>query len=86
MKRIFTVRPANIADLEKVSKLFGDVVTSLEYYSVLAKETELKKNTPSRLLEKLVNDPLSVLIAVDRDEKVVGFAFSHFNDYTVYLD
>ena len=82
----FTVRPASITDLEKVSKLFRSIVTSLEYYNSLAKETELNKNTTSRLSERLANDPLSILIAVDSDEKIAGFVFSHFNDYTVYLD
>ncbi len=81
-----TVRPATSADLEEVSKLFRSVVTSLEYYNVLAKETELKKNTADRLLERLVDDPFSIFIAVNNDEKIVGFSFSHFNDYTVYLD
>ncbi len=82
----FNVRPANFRDLEKVSKLFGSIVTSLEYYNTLAKETELNKNTPSRLSERLKNDPLSIIIAENSNEKVVGFTFSHFNDYTVYLD
>ena len=81
-----TVRPARITDLEEVSKLFRSIVTSLEYYNALAIETELKKNTTNRLLERLANDPFSILIAVNNDEKVVGFSFSHFNDYTVYLD
>jgi ribosomal protein S18 acetylase RimI-like enzyme len=35
-------------------------------------------------LSKLANDPSSLLIAVDNNGNIVGFAFSHFN--TVYLD
>jgi ribosomal protein S18 acetylase RimI-like enzyme len=82
----YTIRLANISDLEQVAKLFEYILGSLEYYNSLAKETELKKYTPSRLSEKLADDPLSILVAIDSDEKVIGFAFSHFDDYTVWLD
>lgn len=43
-------RPARLADLEKVSQLLKNIVTSLEYYNILAKETEMKKNTLGKLL------------------------------------
>ena len=82
----YTVRSANAEDLEQVSRLFELVVTSLDYYNLLAKEAEIKKNNASRLSERLAADPFSILVAVDDDENIIGFSFSHFNDYTVYLD
>lgn len=82
----YFVRPANVKDLEQVSKLFEHVVTSLDYYNLLAKEAEIEKNTAIRLSERLAADPFSVLVAVDDNGKIIGFSFSHFNDYTVYID
>jgi ribosomal protein S18 acetylase RimI-like enzyme len=82
----YTVRSANAEDLEEVSRLFELVVTSLDYYNLLAKEAEIKKNNASRLSERLAADPFSILVALDDDENIIGFSFSHFNDYTVYLD
>ncbi|MGD0645509.1 MAG: GNAT family N-acetyltransferase [Candidatus Bathyarchaeia archaeon] len=82
----FVVRPADSNDLQKLVKLFESIVTSLEYYNNLAKESELKKYTLDKLSEKLVYDPFSVLIAVDNEEEVIGFSFSHFDDYTIWLD
>jgi hypothetical protein len=43
-------RPARFADLEKVSQLLKNTLTSLEYNNILAKETEMKKNTLGKLL------------------------------------
>jgi ribosomal protein S18 acetylase RimI-like enzyme len=82
----FVVKPASSKDLQKLVKLFRSIVTSLEYYNNLAKVTELKKYTSEKLSEKLVHDPFSVLVAVDSEEEVIGFSFSHFDDYTIWLD
>jgi ribosomal protein S18 acetylase RimI-like enzyme len=66
------------------AELFTEVVTALPYYNQAAKASELAKYSPSSLLDSLLNDPDSILIARTSD-KVVGFCFNHNDDGVIWL-
>jgi ribosomal protein S18 acetylase RimI-like enzyme len=73
-------------DLPNVVTVFSQVLRDIPYYSSLAKEGETKKYTFESLTEKLELEPLSVVIAKGLKGEVIGFCFSHFDDYTVWID
>lgn len=86
MTETFVVRLAKEDELVETSELFSEVLQDLQYYNSLAKENELKKYTPPKLSRKQEEDPYSVLVAIDKSGKIIGFCFSHFDDFTIWLD
>lgn len=86
MARDIVVRQAKKTDLKKVGILFSQILHELPYYSPLAKGCESKKYTLAKLAEKRSQDPYSILVAVDESDKVLGFCFNHFDDFTIWVD
>jgi len=72
-------------DLAELSILFVEIVESLKYYNDTAKKDELAKYTSSELEKKIAEDELSIII-VRNDSELVGFCFSRFDDYTIWLE
>ncbi len=81
-----TVRAARTDELAKVSELFQNILRELPYYNSLAKENEARKYTPEGLKFKIANEQYTVLVSLNSDENIIGFSFSHFDDYTVWID
>jgi ribosomal protein S18 acetylase RimI-like enzyme len=77
---------AEESDLPAAARLFAGILREIPYYNALAKDGEAKKYTTTTLSRKISEDPHSVLVAKDPDGKVVGFGFSHLDDYTVWID
>jgi RimJ/RimL family protein N-acetyltransferase len=80
------IRKPKESELPIVRKLFLDVLEEIPYYSALAKRDESRKYTVSKLATKLRNDRYSVACALNASDDIVGFLFSHFDDYTIWLD
>ncbi|HZW57949.1 MAG TPA: GNAT family N-acetyltransferase [Nitrososphaerales archaeon] len=80
------IRTARESELAYVRRVFLKVLKELQYYNALAKKSESKKYTVSRLSHKLREDRYSILCALDESGEIVGFLFSHFDDYTIWLD
>lgn len=80
-----TIRQANINDLEKVNSLFKNVLTEIPYYNDLAKQTELNHYNYENLIAKIKEDPYSVIVC-ETDNRIVGFVFNRFDDYTIWLE
>ena len=80
------VANANQSDLSDIAGLFARLLRGIPYYNAPAKEGEAKKYTGATLTGKLAEDPNSVLVARDPDGTVVGFCFSHFDDFTIWID
>ncbi|MGA2663691.1 MAG: GNAT family N-acetyltransferase [Nitrososphaerales archaeon] len=80
-----TARPATEGDLKDVVSLFREMLDAIPYYNVLAKEGERGKYTLRSLKAKLRGDEHSVLVVRD-GSRLLGFAFSHFDDHLIWLD
>jgi len=76
---------ARLPDVLKISALFKKVVTTLPFYNEIAKQNEIKKYTPKKILKMIRKDKYSVLVAKN-GKKVVGFCFNRFDDYTIWID
>lgn len=76
---------ATVQDIEKINDLFIEIVHSLKYYNDTAISDEKTKYSSEELKKKLLEDKLSI-IAVYDDENIVGFCFSRFDDYTIWLE
>jgi ribosomal protein S18 acetylase RimI-like enzyme len=72
-------------DVLKIYALFKKVVTTLPFYNEIAKQNEIKKYTPKKILEMIRKDKYSVLVAKN-GKKVVGFCFNQFDNYTIWID
>lgn len=72
-------------DADKVSELFKDIVSELSYYNELAKENEIRKYSAKKLIEKIEEDPKSIIIAED-SENILGICLNRFDDYTIWLE
>lgn len=72
-------------DLPIINRLFLNILASLPYYNQLAKESEELKYSIAELEKKLLEDQYSI-VAVRHESKVIGFCFSRFDDYTVWLE
>ncbi|WP_339875372.1 GNAT family N-acetyltransferase [uncultured Algoriphagus sp.] len=76
---------AKSTDLEQIESLFLEIIESIPYYNDLAKENEIKRYTKAELEFKLVEDPFSI-ISAKQDGIVIGFCFSRFDDFTIWLE
>lgn len=81
-----SVRPAKKQELPALAKLFSEVLKRLPYYNALAKRYELRKYAPNELVQKQTKDRYSVLAALDESDRIVGFCFNHFDDFTIWID
>jgi len=72
-------------DTEQVVELFKEIVSNLVYYNDLAKEHEIDRYSSKNLIEKINEDPKSIIIA-ECDKKIVGVCFNRFDDYTIWLE
>jgi RimJ/RimL family protein N-acetyltransferase len=79
------IQYAKISELKEVNDLFVSILSKLTYYNDLAKLNEIKKYSESELAIKLKDDPKSILVAKN-DYKIVGFCFSRFDDFTIWLE
>lgn len=86
MTETCNVRIAKQDELVEIANLFSRILSSLPYYNSLAKENELTKYTSEKLAEKQMQDKYSALVALSKSERIVGFCFSHFDDFTIWLD
>jgi ribosomal protein S18 acetylase RimI-like enzyme len=80
------VRPAEKNELRAVTTLFQRILGQLSYYNSLAKRDEREKYSTRELILKQNADSHSVLVAVSSQNRIEGFLFSHFDDYTIWLD
>lgn len=80
-----SVRTATEADLQEVVLLFREVLANIPYYNSMARKGERSKYTVRDLRTKLRNDKYSVVVARDKSG-LLGFAFSHFDDYLIWID
>jgi ribosomal protein S18 acetylase RimI-like enzyme len=80
-----TVRAGAKGDIDDIVSLFRNVLKTIPYYNALAKKEEHSKYNVKSLEEKLREDKYSVLVARS-DSALLGFAFSHFDDYLIWLD
>lgn len=80
-----SARAAKEGDLGDVVSLFREMLNATPYYNGLAKKGERAKYTAGSLKAKLREDRYSVLV-VRGGPGLLGFAFSHFDDYLVWLD
>ncbi len=72
-------------DIESISKLFTDILDTLEYYNDTAKHNERTKYSPDELSAKLLEDKFSIITVHDGDT-LVGFCFSRFDDFTIWIE
>lgn len=72
-------------DLEEVSIMFLEILDSLTYYNDLAKKNERIRYTSEELYKKILEDKYSILVVRDQTT-LVGFSFSRFDDYTIWLE
>jgi ribosomal protein S18 acetylase RimI-like enzyme len=79
-------RPAQPDELNSIHRMFSATLRVLPYYSSVAKKDELAKYTVSKLKSNLKADQNSILLAKEASGDIVGFCFSHFDDYTIWLD
>jgi ribosomal protein S18 acetylase RimI-like enzyme len=82
------VGAAKRADLAEVELLFAKVLEELRYNNALSKEHEAAKYSVKALQKKLAGDRYSILVAkAGRDNnKVIGFCFNHFDDFTIWIE
>lgn len=72
-------------DTEQVVELFKEIVTNLVYYNDLAKGHEIDRYSSEKLIEKINEDPKSIIIA-ECDKEIVGVCFNRFDDFTIWLE
>ncbi|MDR1982261.1 MAG: GNAT family N-acetyltransferase [Holosporaceae bacterium] len=80
-----TVRCFEKKDSLQVAKLFRNIVSNLEYYNDLAKEHEIDRYSEKKIIEKINDDPLSIIVAESGNE-IIGICFNRFDDYTIWLE
>ena len=78
------VQPPDPGEVEAVSDLFTEIVTSLPYYNEKAKSAEIAKYTPGQLRRAMAADVEAVLIA-KIDRSLAGLCFSHADDDLIWL-
>jgi RimJ/RimL family protein N-acetyltransferase len=86
MTETCNVRIPRQDELRQIASMFSRILSNLPYYSSLAKENERAKYTSEKLAEKQALDKFSILVALNKSENIVGFCFSHFDDFTIWLD
>jgi len=79
------VRYMQQEDSEQVESIVIEIINGIPYYNDLAKKTEINKYTSNKLKEKILDDPKSVILAIQRDT-IIGFCFSRFDDYIIWLE
>jgi ribosomal protein S18 acetylase RimI-like enzyme len=72
-------------DCKKVVDLFENVVKNLIYYNDLAKEHEIKRYSELNLIEKIKEDPKSIIVA-EVNNDIIGVCFNRFDDFTLWLE
>jgi RimJ/RimL family protein N-acetyltransferase len=72
-------------EAEEVATLFRAIIANLTYYNELAVQTELEKYSAPNLLIKRHEDPYSIIV-LKAEQKIIGYCFSRFDDYTVWLE
>lgn len=75
----------NENESEQVASLFEEIVSKLAYYNDLAIKTELKKYESFELIKKIRDDSYSIITVKDLNQ-IVGFCFSRFDDYIIWLE
>ena len=73
------------SDAKQVEELFKEIVGNLDYYNDLAKEHEIDRYSSKNLIEKINEDPKSIIIA-ECDKELVGVCFNRFDDFTIWLE
>jgi len=86
MTETCNVRIAKQSEFGQIASMFSRILSNLPYYNSLAKENERVKYTSEKLAEKQTLDKFSILVALNKSERIVGFCFSHFDDFTIWLD
>ena len=79
-----TVRPMTVDEAPVTAALFREVVGSLAIYTEEARAHALAQKTEAALIERVRDDPYSMLLAWDGD-KAVGFMTSRKDDGTLWL-
>lgn len=79
------IKYASKDDVDRVGLLFVEILDTLHYYNDTAKKNEKSKYTSEELIKKIQEDMYSVM-SVYEDDNIVGFCFSRFDDYTVWLE
>jgi ribosomal protein S18 acetylase RimI-like enzyme len=80
-----TIRFFQKEDVGQVVRLFQDIVINLPYYNDLAKRHEIERYSEENLIEKINEDPKSIIVA-DCESKIVGVCFNRFDDFTIWLE
>lgn len=86
MKTRVHLRSPKANELPVVRKMFLNILKEIPYYNSIAKRDESRKYTVSKLAEKLRGDRYSLICALNSSDEIIGFLFSHFDDYTIWLD
>jgi len=84
--RKVNIRKATPQDVQRISKLFHEIVSVLPYYTRSAKISEYKKYTPYDFEKLLAGDRDSVLLAFNDNEELLGYSINHFEDYVIWID
>ena len=85
MRAQFSVGRLGEQSVDEAARLVAAVISSLEYYSNDARQSEIAKYTPQSLLEAIQDDPDSVLVASSADGAIVGFCISNIDDGLIWL-
>jgi len=72
-------------DTEQVVELFKKIIGNLSHYNDLAKRHEIDRYSNENLIEKINDDPKSIIVA-EHDKEIVGVCFNRFDDYTIWLE
>ena len=81
----FQLDYATSADSTDIAVLFREIVSDLSYYNEQARAAEISKYTAEELAAKVAEDPYSVIV-VKKENEVVGYCLSRFDDYTIWLE
>jgi ribosomal protein S18 acetylase RimI-like enzyme len=79
------IRTAELKDLKAIEIMFKEMMNDIPYYNELAKTNEINHYTVENLKRKISIDEFSVIVATD-NEKIIGFCFNRFDDYTIWLE
>ena len=85
MDNTLLVQPATEEQLNALAMEISTLITAIPYYNQLAKQHETNRYNATALVQKIKEDPYSVLLAMHGDA-IAGFCTSRFDDYTLWLE
>jgi ribosomal protein S18 acetylase RimI-like enzyme len=85
MDKTIVIRPMKVSEATKVARLAKSIISSLSYYTPVARKSELKKYGARKLGQKVKADKFSVLLA-SVDSKIVGFLLNKWDDETIWAE